>query len=524
MSRTIVLGLDGANWQLLEPWIEAGDLPNLAALRARSAWGTLISQLPPVTSPNWRCYATGRNPAKLGVFWWEIVDREGHAVRHPSARDFHTRPLWDELADAGQRVAVLNFPSGYPPTPIKNGLFAAGGPGARDTGFALPASWETELRSRYGYRVHPKDVLHSARQVEARLDEILCLVQSRFDAAFGLLDSGVDFLHITIFYSNVLQHFWYRGGPTLAGWKLIDRNLGRLVDLADDKDYNLLLMSDHGCAPVNTVFFINTWLAQQGYLTVNLPAAAGRLRRWGLSQGRLIGLARRSGLVSLLRRVTPARLKHAVPSAGGTFDKEAKAERIDWDSSLAVASGQGPIYLVLPPDHPDYESLREEIIAKLAGLRNPTTGEPVATRVLRREEVYEGPFFDRAPDLVFEQGPGIHTSGGVGYPQVFAAPRKWAADNVAQGLFLAWGPDFAGKGPVGDTGIIDLAPTILHVMGLPIPDDVDGQVLSAFLAPEGEPARRPVAYCPSEPQNPADYTAEDEAEIAARLSALGYLE
>ena len=322
----------------------------------------------------------------------------------------------------------------------------------------------------------------------------------------------------------MLQHFWYQGQPAREGWQLIDRNLGLLHRIAADKGYNMLAMSDHGCGPVDTVFYINTWLAQEGYLIVNLPAGSERLGRWGLNRGRLIALVRRWGLAPLLRKLIPTRLQRALPSAGGTFDKEAKAKRIHWENSLAIASGQGPIYLLIAPDHPEYESLRDEIMVKLGDLRNPATGQPVAARVLRREEVYEGTFFHRAPDLIFEQGPGIHTGGGVGHDGVFETPEKWAADNVLEGLFLAWGPDFEPQGYIEGTRIIDLAPTILHALETPIPDDVDGRVLSELLAPESEAACRRVIFRPAPAYSLPDYTAEDEAEIAARLSALGYLE
>ncbi len=524
MAKTIVLGLDGACWPLLAPWLEAGELPNLATLRQEAAWGPLTSQFPPVTSPNWRCYATGRNPAKLGVFWWEIVDRQQHTIRHPSARDYQTQPFWELLAKTGQRVAVVNFPTGYPPAPLKNGYFAAGGPGAKETGFAYPASWEVELKQKYNYRVHPPQILQVAEQVAEHLDDILLMMQARFDVAFDLLAHGIDFLHLTLFYINVLQHFCYQDEPTRAGWQLIDRNLGRLRQIATDDGYNLLLMSDHGCGPVDTVFYINTWLVQEGYLKLNLSPTTQNLSRLGVNRQQFINLARRLGLTSLLRQVVPQQLQQALPNSGGTFSKEAKAQRIDWANSQAVASGQGPVYLLLSPDQPDYEALRGELAAKLAELQNPITDQLIAAQVLTREEVYKGPFFDQAPDLVFEQGPGIHTSGGVGHPQSFELPYKWAADNVLNGLFLAWGPDFASQGLVDGCRIIDLAPTILHLQNQAIPDDIDGIVLDKLFASNSQAGNRNPVYCIADEVSDRHDSTEDEDEIADRLTALGYLE
>lgn len=522
-DRLIVLGLDGACWPLIEPWLDAGDLPNLAALHENGVWGPLTSQYPPVTSPNWRCYATGRNPAKLGVFWWEIVDRNSHTIRHPTAHDYHTQPLWYELAGAGKRTAVLNFPTGYPPAPIPNGYFTAGGPGAKDTGFAYPTEWERTLRSKYDYRVHPVEVLQSAGQVAAHQDEILALMQSRFDVAFDLLADGVDFLHVTLFYINVLQHFCYRDEPTAAGWRLIDRNLGRLRRVAAEEGYNLLLMSDHGCGPVDTVFYVNTWLAQEGYLRTNVPTAAQSISRLGISRERLISIARQSGVAPLLRRIIPDRVQRALPSERGTFKKEAKGDRIDWKNSVAVASGQGPIYLLLSPDDPAYAHIRGEISSKLIALHNPVSGRPLVERVLTREEIYTGPFIADAPDLVFEQGAGVHTSGSIGNANVFEQPDKWAADNVLHGLFLGWGPDFT-NGYCEGARIVDLAPTMLHLMGASIPDDVDGRVLSDIFAKQSDAAERTPTFHHVSEQSDELFTSTEEAELISRLTDLGYLD
>ena len=122
-------------------------------------------------------------------------------------------------------------------------------------------------------------------------------------------------------------------------------------------------------------------------------------------------------------------------------------------------------------------------------------------------------------------GTDIHTSGGIGRDRVFSAPEKWAADNVLEGLFLAWGPDFSPQGRLDGTRIIDLAPTILHLMGLPVPEDVDGRALTKLLSPGSEAAQRPVEFRAAEGQiAESTYAAGEEKEIADRLAALGYLE
>ena len=81
--KAIVIGLDGASFELIEPWMEEGVLPNIKKVIAEGVYGDMRSCLPPVTAPNWKCYSTEKNPGKLGIFWWEnmSVPSKIHNIR-----------------------------------------------------------------------------------------------------------------------------------------------------------------------------------------------------------------------------------------------------------------------------------------------------------------------------------------------------------------------------------------------------------------------------------------------------------
>ena len=140
---TVVLGLDGAAFELIDDWIDSGDLPNLKRLTTEGAAMDMQSWLPPVTCPNWRCYASGVNPGKLGVFWWEQINRESQSIEATSSSEqFDGGEYWD-LLDG--KVSVINFPTGSPPSEV-NGEFIAGGPDCDQTGYTYPSELEDQLR------------------------------------------------------------------------------------------------------------------------------------------------------------------------------------------------------------------------------------------------------------------------------------------------------------------------------------------------------------------------------------------
>lgn len=485
MARTVVVGLDGASWRLLDPWIEEGALPNVAALRERGAWAETRSCLPPVTFPNWKCYSSGKNPGGFGVFWFERVDLGRGRIEVADGSDFHTAELWDYLNAAGQSTGVVNMPTTYPPRPV-DGVVVCGGPDAVDgeyrsieSGYTYPEELAADLVERFEYRVHPEPLLSASDERGVEVEAILDLLDTRFEVALSLLEErDLAFVHVTLFYLNVLQHFFWNDPPTRRAWELVDEWLGRLADL---EDTNLVVMSDHGSAPTETEFYVNEWLASTGY-QARERTVEDVLQRLGVDRETVLRIAKRAGVVDLLAGTVPERIQQLVPQRGGV-KRARKLDAVDLDRTLALASGQGPIYL-----HPDRihdhgdGSERSDLVSNLVSdLRSLEDGRgPLFEEVHRGEDLYSGPFVDEAPAVVLDQRPGVHVNDGIGGGEILTTPDRWAAENTPHGIFLATGPDFRGRGELSDVSILDIAPTLLVAHDCAVPTDMDGEVLPLF--------------------------------------------
>ncbi|MFW6194547.1 MAG: alkaline phosphatase family protein, partial [Halobacteriota archaeon] len=366
MRKTIVIGLDGANWDLVAPWIENGDLPNLKYLMDNGCWSDSISQFPTVTCPNWKCYSTGKNPGKLGVFWWMRLDREKKKLIGYDSQSFKSLEIFDYISDAGFRVGVLNMPTTYPPKAL-NGFMVAGPPDSSLTGYTYPKSLEKDLKTNYNYSVYPSIHIASREDIENYFEEILNIMDLRFKVAKDLLDT-VDFLHMSIFYINVLHHFFYDEEPVKEGWKLIDRNLGDFLEM----DVNILLMSDHGTHEIDTVFYVNSWLEKEGYLKLK-KSYIRNLYKIGITKQRLVSVANKLKVTNLIKSVVPEKIIRSVPSEEGTLGGRVAIleDKIDWDKSKVLGAGQGTIFMISDEKGKEYERIRNEVIEKLGKLSTP---------------------------------------------------------------------------------------------------------------------------------------------------------
>ena len=548
MSRVLVVGIDGATFDLVRPWTEEGDLPTLARLMSEGAHGTLESTLPPVTSPAWPTFATGKNPGKHGVF--DFIRPLGGRFELVNASSLRAVTLWDILSRAGRKVGIMNVPVTYPPKPV-NGFVIGGmlSPVAGD--FTYPASFLDQYASRGSgtalkpYRVAPSVQCKEGSE-EAFIVDLLDLVERRGRYALRLMeDYPQDFLMFHFQATDVLQHALWKVidashpcyDPEAAArfapgfkriYQSIDDTIGRMLERLED-DATLFVMSDHGFGSLHHTVNVNLFLLDQGLLRLKRGAwtrfKAG-LFRAGLTPASIWHLIEQVGLQNYVWQVSKS-TRNKVVSKFLSFDD------VDWSRTVAYSIGHvGQVYINVKGREPhgivepgsEYVEVRQRVTDALQDLHHPQTGEPMVDEIIPGDSVVHGPYASRSADLHLV----LDGYRAIAFP-LFAADRRIVTRQIRgdsgchrrHGILIAWGKDVRPGETISDAHIMDLAPTILHLLGLPVPSDMDGDVLTSMLT-----LNRPVNYERAEAtsiQAEEGLSAEDAAEVEERLQSLGYL-
>jgi len=556
--QVMVVGLDGATFDLIKPWAAEGKLPTFERILKAGAHGDLHVQLPYGTAPNWSSFRTGMNPGKHGFYsFLERVDK-GYKIRpiHPGSRNRYG--LWDTLGAQGYRVGLVNIPTTYPPTPV-NGFMVTGmfTPNERAT-YTYPPEFKEEIkRVLPDYRVEFQDFYPGGLQ-HMIADQIKGLHNRLKLTRYLLEEKQLDFIMFVIRGTDRLEHECFRfldpthprydpdevaeyGNPVLDYYIELDNQLGQL--LADiPEDTIVLFMSDHGQQSLHKMLNVGHFLLGRGYLRVR-GSLRSQLKYWLLKHGWSPRTVLQVADAMRVRRT----LKKARKSAGNRAFSLQHAlffsiEDVDWAETkayLATDSG-GSISINLKGREPmgqvepgaEYERVRRELIGDLERLQDPETGQRIIQKAYAREELYHGSYFDKAPDVVIVPTPGYHFVGGHNFPfaELLSPSFGISGCHSQRGIFICYGRGIR-KVSLENAGIIDLAPTILHIMGVPVPQDMDGRVLAEIFEKDSEFRRREVKRATegdNEKGNAAGdsshYSPEDEKAIEARLRALGYVD
>ena len=498
--RVIVIGLDGATWNILEPLVQQGKLPTIGRIMQEGCYGNLESSIPHSTFPAWKCYSTGKNPGKLGVYWFLDADMGNHTVVVHNSTSFKSKEVWDILGENGIVCGVLDMPTTYPPKNMGDGIMVAYDP-PQPTGFTYPRELEKTLKKQFNYKTEPDYYFGGGE--DAIVSDAQNIMRQRFDVARYLIkEHNPAFFHLTIFHIDPIQHF-YEGKPLEDSWALIDNGIKGLLDEFYDDNTYVLLMSDHGQTEEKCRFQVGRWLIDRNLLVLKKRRMVQRtlFNRLGLSRKNIFSLIARTGMIHLVRRYIPRNIRTRImaylPVESHMVEQNPMGGMIDWARSRVIPVARGALYInrALFGSQQEYETFREGIIDELERLEEPRSGAKLASQVSRREDIYHGPYLHLAPDIVIQTNEGYMVGNSPGASETWSYHgQRWHRTHRLQGIFLALGPDIKGGFEIQGAKIYDLAPTILHIFGIPIPQDIDGRVLKEVFEENSPPARREIAF------------------------------
>jgi predicted AlkP superfamily phosphohydrolase/phosphomutase len=458
--RALIIGLDCLEPTLVDRWL--GDLPTFAKLRKMGVWGRMRSCVPPITVPAWSCMMSSHDPGSLGIYGFRNRTNFSYTGLGFATSDWvKTDRLWDILSRAGKTCSVLGVPGTFPVRPLNGQMVSCFLTPSEQSNWAFPATLKNEVAAWLHGEKYVFDVADFRSADKARiLADIREMTARRFTVAremlaryapdfFMMVEMGSDRIHHGFWHYMDAEHRKFEPQNLLRTairdyYVQLDAEIARLLEKIDLRDTTLLLISDHGAKRLDGGVCINEWLRREGWLVLKNP-----------------------------------------PPAPGT--PLAKCD-IDWPRTRAW--GEGGYYArvclnvkgrepqgIVEPD--DYEKVRAELASRLVKIPDDC-GRPMQTVALKPREIYrrvEG----IAPDLiVIFGGLSWRAAGTLGSGSIYTFENDTGPDeaNHAEFGFFNWiAPGIAPRSEAVDLDILDVAPTMLAHLRLPIPPQMQGRVV-----------------------------------------------
>jgi predicted AlkP superfamily phosphohydrolase/phosphomutase len=554
MSKVICIGLDGATFDLIKPFIAQGKLPTFKKLMDSGAFSELRSTVPPVTASAWSSFMTGKNPGAHGLFDFMQRRENSYDLAPVSALDRDGKAVWDLIGDAGKKVIVMNVPVTWPPQPVNGQLITGMLTPRHAENYTYPKELADELKNAIGEYIVYSDEVYSKGRGEIFLQALKHSANQRTRAAEYLMQKYPwDFFMLVFPETDTVSHgLWsaydathhehdpaeaakFRDG-ILEIYQHIDLLIGNLISHLQSQrgtsqsPISILLMSDHGHGPVRNFLYVNNFLAQRGYLKFkpNLASQAKRIAfQLGLTPRFVYNLLLKVGLGKLRRTLDKRRggrglLKRFFLSFSD----------VDWSRTTAYSIGYiGEVHINLKGREPqgivepgeEYERVRDDLINTLRELKL-NDGTPLVEHIWKKEEIYHGAHLAEAPDILFLPHNLETIAFGdfeFGSNKIIEPSFGVSSSHRMNGIFVASGAGIKNAGEFSGASLIDLAPTLLHLLGLPVPIDMDGRVLTEAI----EDARA-IEYGGTSTGSVTTtdgYSAEEEQEVIERLADLGYI-
>lgn len=550
--KLLVIGIDGGTYDLIDPMIERGLLPNIAGLIDRGFRADLQSTVPPNSAAAWATFMTGKEPGSHGVLRFQATrpSRELGREFRPGAYTFINstsipgKRIWDIFGDTGKRSAVINLPMTYPPRPL-NGVMITGLPTPPDAeNFTYPPELADSLEGYmieqpmaamgFGLAANRELVRSSIEILEIQGQTAIRLLGERDWDLFLMVFTGTDRLQHRLWHyldpnqrSDELEDAAHFKEQLDRYYSSLDAMVGRLVEAAGPQA-NTIVLSDHGFGPAPKLALYRRALARE----LGLVAGEGvggfhSLRAWLERHNIVTGDRLRILLMNKPLRGLFSRIARVAKR------KEQEAWRSSDAYLVVLHKYLGGIGINVESTDPRYEALRVSLMEKLEKVFDPESGKKVITGVWRREEIFHGPRLGVCPDIVFRLNDCFGMAHGEAPGGRLVCPKTFRSQGIHrdEGILIMSGPEIEkarGESPVP---IADVSATALYLLDTPIPSDLDGKPVLGAIRPDYR-VKHPVQS--AAPGEEADVSAtmpeaewrsiEDEDAVAEQLRDLGYLD
>lgn len=518
--KILLIGVDGGCWSVLHRAMDAGVMPALKEMKDRGGSGALLSTIPPKTPAAWAAFQTGKNPGANGVFdfaWW---DRQSRKNIYVSSASLH-ETLWDLAGRAGKRICAINVPMTYPPKAVEGNLVTGILTPSLESEFTYPASLKKELLQAVpGYHIFNLKNLQTEtvhKNPAGFLDRMTEIMENRSRAAVFLMQrEPFDLFMVHFQVNDVVQHaLWGFMNPDHPDYdasicrmvferfyKKLDEKIRQLCEVfgrGAEGPVTTVVLSDHGFQTHLKRVNLGWWLVQQGFLKTRKIPLRRRLER--------------------LRRRLQGK-------------KEILKADFLWDESsvYSFSRGNDGFLYFLEEDPEKRKIIQARLRPLLDALSDPDTGRPLVKEIHTREAIYRGEYVDRMPDWVIVPTDGYSFTGNYLPKQkkLFQPVRRQTDFHVgmhhAEGILLVSGPAVKPGMQVSGARLIDLAPTLLALLGVPIPKEVEGRVLSELFEETLQAQVAQTSQDQTAPESSTVYSQEDVDKIQQRLRDLGYIE
>jgi predicted AlkP superfamily phosphohydrolase/phosphomutase len=460
-EKILIIGLEGLSPELLTSLMNDGKLPNLSSLIKNGIMLNLTSPLPLVSPVTWTSFSTGKNPGKHGIFGWQQCDLDSYKTYIPLSNDIKAKTFWEILSENGKRGIIINAYLTYPPKPI-NGIIVSGMPSPYLSTY--PPELKEELEKK-GYKVEAKGYVYTP--INEFIEDLYNTAEIRKKVALKLMDSE-DWNLFFILFPEIdrIQHCCWKDveengkhkKEVLKFYEFIDEKVGEIVKKAGNA--TIFIISDHGFRKSEKRFHVNQWLLKEGYLKLK-PTLKNFVNSIMLKATYILRKMELSDLILKFGKIAGKELSEIKSLE---FD-------IDYNNSKAFACAfyETSIYINPKLDLNEREKIKEEIARKLKELKN--NNEKVFKEVYKNNEIYNGAFLNISPDIILIPNEGYLAVGDFS-SQLFECSYKETGTHKQGGILIV-----NKKFEIKEASIMDIAPTVLRLMKINIPEDFDGKPL-----------------------------------------------